>query len=174
MHLRISKNAVGKWQCGEVISDESFGYGEYRFTFSGQLNELDPNIVLGLFTYLDDANEIDFELAQWGHSADQKNAQFVVQPAANERIFRFATGSLSRLTVTLVWTRTCVQWQCWNGTGSLGDRPMAMWTFTGTGIPEPSVEKLHMNLWLLRGRPLENESPAEVLIESFIFHGMQT
>ena len=66
LHLKIAKDAAGKWWCAEVTSDKSFGYGEYRFTFAGPFSELDPNVVLGLFIYLDDDHEIDFELTRWG------------------------------------------------------------------------------------------------------------
>ena len=83
----------------EVTSDKSFGYGTYRFTHSGSLKDLDPNIVLGIFTYLDDNNEIDFELGRWGQATEPKNAQFVVQPASAARMYRFATGEVSRLTL---------------------------------------------------------------------------
>ena len=169
LHLKIAQDAAGKWCCAEVTSDKSFGFGEYRFTFAGPLNELDPNIVLGLFTYLDDAHEIDFELARWGQVTEPKNAQFVVQPAKEERMCRFATGEVQRLTCSLVWTAGRVQWQCWEGTGGSEAKSLAAWTFTGNGIPAPSQEKVHMNLWLMRGQPPKNGRPAEVVIESFEF-----
>ena len=169
LHLKIAKDAAGNWQCAEVTSDKSLGYGEYRFTFAGRLNELDRNIVLGLFTYLDDAHEIDFELARWGQAADAKNAQFVVQPATASRIVRFATGEVQRLTCVLVWAADRVQWQCREGAGGPEARSLAAWTFTGNTIPTASQEKVHMNLWLMRGQPPTNGQAAEVVIESFEF-----
>lgn len=169
LHLKIAKDAAGKWRCAEVTSDKSFGYGEYRFTFSGKLAHLDSNIVLGLFTYLDDAHEIDFELSRWGRPAEPKDAQFVVQPATNGRIYRFAASDVPRLTCSLLWTAGHVQWRCWEGAGGSGARQVAAWAFDGAGIPVPSAEKVHMNLWLVQGKPPKNESPAEVVIESFAF-----
>jgi hypothetical protein len=169
LHLKIAQDAAGNWCCAEVASDKSFGYGEYRFTFAGPLNELDPNIVLGLFTYLDDAHEIDFELSRWGQAAEPNNAQFVVQPAKVGRMCRFATGEVERLTCSLVWTAGRVQWQCWQGTGGSPAKSLAAWTFTGNGIPVPSRERVHMNLWLMRGQPPNNGQPAEVVVESFEF-----
>ena len=169
LHLEIAKDATGKWRCAEVTSDKSLGYGEYRFTISGPLNDLDANIILGLFTYLNDANEIDFELGRWGRAADPKNAQFVVQPANDGRMHRFATGQGQRLTCRLVWTADRVEWQCWTGTGGPGAKPLAAWTFTGAGIPTSSTEKLHLNLWLMGGQPPKNGRPAAVIVESFEF-----
>ena len=169
LHLKIAKDAAGKWWCAEVTSDKSFGYGEYRFTFAGPFSELDPNIVLGLFTYLDDDHEIDFELTRWGQVTEPKNAQFVVQPATDSRMVRFTTGEVQRLTCSLTWTADRVQWQCWQGTGGPGAKPLAAWTFTGSQIPAASQEKVHMNLWLMRGQPPKNGHSAEVVIESFEF-----
>jgi hypothetical protein len=169
LHLKIAQDEAGNWCCAEVTSEKSFGYGEYRFTFAGPLNELDPNIVLGLFTYLDDAHEIDFELARWGQAAEPKNGQFVVQPAKEGRIYRFAIGEVDRLTCSLIWTAGRVQWQCWQGTGGRGAKSLAAWTFTGNGIPAPSQEKVHLNLWLMRGQAPKNGRPVEVVVESFEF-----
>ncbi len=169
LHLKIAKDAAGKWWCAEVTSDKSFGYGEYRFTFAGPFSELDPNIVLGLFTYLDDDHEIDFELTRWGQVTEPKNAQFVVQPATDSRMVRFTIGEVQRLTCSLTWTADRVQWQCWQGTGGPGAKLLAAWTFTGSQIPAASQEKVHMNLWLMRGQPPKNGHSAEVVIESFEF-----
>ncbi|MDQ4089270.1 MAG: hypothetical protein M3163_03045 [Actinomycetota bacterium] len=45
---------------------------------------LDPNVVLGLFSWSDDPaynyREIDIEVARWGDVAGDTNAQYVVQP----------------------------------------------------------------------------------------------
>jgi len=170
MHLRIAQDEAGMWRCAEVISDESFGYGEYSFTISGRLNELDPNVVLGLFTYLDDHNEIDFELSRWGLVTDCDNSQFVIQPAGEERIFRFATGNSLRLAVVFDWTPARVYWQCRKEMGgTAGGKLLADWNYKGSGVPIASDERVHMNLWLMRGRPPIRESTAEVLIESFKF-----
>jgi|GEM_PF-1428672 len=169
LHLKIDRNASNAWRCAEVISEKSFGYGEYHFTFSGPLNGLAPNIVLGLFTYLDDAHEMDFELSRWGQGADPNNAQFVVQPAEASRMLRFATGDERRLTCRLVWTADRVQWCCWAGTGKPGTKPLAEWTFNGPGIPAAAQEKVHINLWLMKGQPPSDGRTAEVVVESFEF-----
>ena len=82
LHLRITHGlCLDQWFCAEVYSVQSFGYGTYNFTLAPGFETLDKNVVLGLFTYLDDLNEIDIEYAKWGdESAD--NGQFVLQPSA--------------------------------------------------------------------------------------------
>ena len=49
LHLAITKRGQS-WQCSEVVGPE-LGYGEYRWVISGNLRELDPKVVLGLFVY---------------------------------------------------------------------------------------------------------------------------
>jgi len=72
------------WTSAEVILDEALGYGTYRFTLASPVDQLDPNAVLGLFTWYDDpaqANrEIDIEFSRWGDPNRTTNANYVVQP----------------------------------------------------------------------------------------------
>src|SRR6185503_3577849 len=53
LHLRIAKDAQGRWTTAEVIGPSSLGYGTYTFTIATPLDALDPNVVLGLFTWSD-------------------------------------------------------------------------------------------------------------------------
>ncbi|MEA2075541.1 MAG: hypothetical protein U9O85_07395 [Euryarchaeota archaeon] len=78
LHLKII-NRSGKWYCPEIYSQETFGYGSYYFFASSRVDELDKNVVVGLFTYLDDNNEIDIEFSKWGED-NADNSQYVVQP----------------------------------------------------------------------------------------------
>jgi hypothetical protein len=58
----------------------------YNWTVTAGAGSLDPNVVLGLFTYDDSPDqthrEIDVEFARWGATPaqDGSNAQWVVQP----------------------------------------------------------------------------------------------
>jgi hypothetical protein len=88
LHLSITKNEKdGKWYCSEVISKKSFGYGTYIFKLATQLDDhsLDPNVVLGLFTWDDNScltnanSEIDIEIAKWAVS-DANTLHYSVQP----------------------------------------------------------------------------------------------
>ena len=38
----------GHYLCGEIVSRRSFGYGTYRFTLGSAIDDLAPNLVLGL------------------------------------------------------------------------------------------------------------------------------
>ncbi len=69
LHLAITK--VGRhWAVGEVVNTRSLGYGTYTWVLASRVDNLDPNMVLGLFTY--DSNpaynnrEIDIEASRSG------------------------------------------------------------------------------------------------------------
>ena len=67
--MKIVKTA-GKWVCAEVVLQQTLGYGTYRFYLDSPVDSLDPNVVLGLFTWNDDPafnnRELDIEFARWG------------------------------------------------------------------------------------------------------------
>ncbi len=83
LHLRVvSRN--GKWYSTEVFIVEALGYGTYTFSLASRIDQLDKNIVLGLFTWDEIASEhnyreIDIEFSRWGEEIGD-NSQFVVQP----------------------------------------------------------------------------------------------
>jgi hypothetical protein len=67
------------------------------------VDKLDPNVVLGLFTWSDKApsahREIDIEFARWANAADPTNAQYVVQAYGG-------AGHLARFTQLATATST--------------------------------------------------------------------
>jgi hypothetical protein len=73
LHLQISRSGK-KWTAAEVIANATFGYGTYTWRLA-PVPQLDPNVVLGLFTWNDDPDfahrEIDIELARWGNAAER-------------------------------------------------------------------------------------------------------
>ena len=172
LHLRIAKDvATGKWTTSEVIGPTSYGYGTYTFTVGSRVDQLDPNVVLGLFTWSDKApyahRELDVEVARWGSTTDPTNAQFVVQPydVANH-LSRFATGSGSRMVMQFTWRAGRVDFSARRlDTGAT----VASYTYSGTDVPKPGDERVHLNFWLFNGAAPTNALPAEVVVESFAF-----
>jgi hypothetical protein len=165
LHLKISYDiCLDKWYCAEIYSMESFGYGTYNFTLAPGFESIDKNVVLGLFTYLDDQHEIDIEFAKWGQDTSE-NGQFVVQPSwkPNHKA-RFNFDSLGRIsTHGFTWCPTNIDF--WSVTESFNFE----WRFYGTGIPKPSIEHAHMNLWLMQGLAPSDYNEVEVIIHSFEF-----
>lgn len=167
LHLAITKSG-SKWTTAEVILDDSFGYGTYTWVLRTPA-PLDPNVVLGLFTWNDDPaenhREIDIEFAKWGSASDPNDAQFVVQPydhLGNEHRF-VRPAADTQTTLSFTWAEDKVSFSAVSG----GDP--YVWTYTGLDIPEPGGENPRINLWLFRGAAPTNGQNVEVVFESFAF-----
>lgn len=168
LHLQIRKNALGQWTCAEVISEESFGYGNYRFDIECLVKPLNENVVFGMFTWETNKEvnnrEIDFEVSRWGEKGDENNAQFVIQPYQHK-------GNLKRFYAPLFDCNTSFQW-IWKKDAldffaftSVSE--IAAWSYSGGGRPEPGKEKVRLNLWLFRGNSPSDGSEVEVVVKGF-------
>src|SRR5262245_19883907 len=170
LHLRVAKNAVNQWTCAEIIAPASYGYGTYTFDLASRVDALDPNVVLGLFTWSDRpqyANrEIDIEFARWGVASDPTNAQYVVQPYDRpDHLRRYTHPAIAKSRVRFMWQANRVAWESYNEFGGLIDS----YVYTGTDVPRSGDERVHLNLWLFRGAPPTNATPVEVVVSSFAF-----
>ena len=167
LRLALTPGAGGRWNSVEVSTPDSLGHGEYRWVVAGDLAALDRRTVLGLFTYEDDAHEIDFELGRWG-DPQAPDAQFAVQPYAPDSLRRFDTGAAGRLTGGFTWTAAAVRFACWAGTDTTKP-PLRAWDYAGPKVPRPGRERTHMNLWVFEGRRDPGAKAEAVTIESFTF-----
>jgi hypothetical protein len=174
LHLRITKRD-GRWYCAEIISTRSFGYGTYRFHVAS-VDYMDPQIVLGMFTWSDDPayshREIDVEISRWG-DAHNKNAQFVVQPYVNPKnIVRFQVSrGLDRTTHLFDWRESSVFFQSAKGSEphsrDLGTT-IEQHTFQ-SGIPKAGGENARINFWLINGLGPQDLKTAEIIVDRFEF-----
>jgi hypothetical protein len=126
---------------------------------------LDPNVVLGLFIYENDRQEIDFELSRWGDPSGQ-NAQFVVQPwqkAGNTKRFNIRQYSPG-ITVKIKWEPNKATFQAFDGHTTHRSQLFDEWVYRGSDVPVRSKERLMMNLWLQGGNAPLNGQPAKVII----------
>jgi hypothetical protein len=159
LHLRVS-NVGGRWYCAEVVSNSSFGYGTYSWSVSSPVNNLDPNVVLGLFTWNDDPaynnREIDFEASRWGIAGDPTNAQFVVQPWQ-------VNGNLQRITMTGGSSTISFTWEADSVTFHYNNQT---WLYTGSTVPQPYAG-VQMNLYLMNGQSPTDNQPTEVVVSGF-------
>lgn len=180
LHLKMTNMgthnpSLDEWHCSEVRSENSFGYGEYRWSVKSGLSNLHPNVTLGLFTYLDDSHEIDFEFGRWGKSTT-KNGQFVVQPAADDSVHRFklleeAIAEFG-FTIGFVWRPDSIVFRCWLGEVlEPGVRALLIseWRYNGRKIPKAGNERVHMNLWLVGGSQAGPKEKTEVVLGGFGF-----
>jgi len=177
LHLRIVYRD-GRWYCTEVFTEAPLGYGKYIFRLASRVDQLDKNIVLGLFTWDDTApehsyREIDIEFSRWGEERDDY-AQYVVQPWNR-------SGNLYRFNMVLTednsthgfdWQADQVFFQSLRGhqffPGSAEDE-IGVWTYTGGDVPPEGEGNARINLWLFGGIPPSDLKNAEVVITAFEF-----
>lgn len=177
LHLRIT-NRSNQWQCAEIVSARTFGYGSYRFELGSRVDDLDTNIVLGLFTWSDDPaytyREMDVECAR-GFTADTNNAQFTVQPYyLSGHYSRYPVPSgLADSTHLFTWRSNSVSFQCQSGSYSPNPVPsnvLGSWVFANaSAVPRTGDENARINLWLLFGHPPSDGQEVELIVKSFQF-----
>jgi len=171
LHLKISY-ANGVWSCAEVYLQSSLGYGTYKFTVQSPVGQLDPQVVLGLFTYSNlpayNDREIDIELSKWANAADTNNAQYVVQPgsvASNLLRWLLPTSDTNTLH-SFNWAQNTIGFLSQTSSGST----IKQWTYSkSANVPKPGNEVTHINLWLDQGLPPQNGQPVEVVLTKFAF-----
>ncbi len=174
LHLRLT-NRGGTWYCAEVYCTRGFGNGTYRFDLDTPVDNLDPNLVLGLFTWSDDVayahREIDVEFSRWSVPTDP-NSQYVVQPydlsghrnrwslpaglTKTAHLFRWGSSSVA-------FTSTRVEP---DGSSTTADL-LKQWTCASA--PPPGDETPRINLWLYKGAAPTDGMEREVIISRFSF-----
>jgi len=178
LRLRIVR-IDGVWRCAEVVSVDSLGYGTYRFYLDSKVDHLDPNVVLGLFTWNDadpsyNNREIDIEFSRWGAADDPTNAQYVVQPFDTPgNLVRFTEPPMLRKsTHSFVWRPTEIDYQSLRGHLAVPSGPadvIAELTQTSSSIPPAGGENVRINLWLYQGSPPTKNRSTTVVIDRFEF-----
>lgn len=173
LHLRIGRDGSA-WQCAEVVSRQSFGYGEYVFHLAGGADEINENAVLGLFTWDTEPEfnnrEIDIEVSRWG-DPQNSNGQYVVQPyAAPGKMHRFplalsGMGSSHRFE----WRPGAIAFSSRSESGSM----LARWRYEGPDVPPQGQENVRLNLWLFRGTPPSDGREVEVVVTGFEFRPLE-
>jgi hypothetical protein len=176
LHLRIEFRH-GHWYSAEVVATEATGYGTYDWRVVGRAADLDPNVVLGLFTW-DEASgdhhrEIDIEWSRWGRRRGT-NAGFTVQPYThdgNGHAFDIRRGAGARLTQAFDWGADQVRF--WS---ILGHRPPPAtgwvderWTYRGPDVPPEGEAHARINLWLFRGDAPTDGADVEIVLRAFTF-----
>jgi hypothetical protein len=178
LHLRIT-NRSNQWQCAEVVTRRTFGYGSYRFELDSAVNDLNPSVVLGLFTWSDDPaythGEIDIECGRWADPGDVNNAQYVVQPWDwPNHLVRYAVpAGLTNSTHLFTWETNRVSYQALRGSYSASSAPtnlISTWVFTNVAdVPQTGDENVRINLWLINGTPPTDQREVEFVVRSFRF-----
>ncbi len=166
LHLKIVKKE-GRWNCAGVSMRRSLGFNKYVFYVGSRVDSLDQNVVAGLFTYMNDEEEIDIEFSKWS-KADNEDSQFAVQPSHNPgNKTRFNLDLDSEFSTHFFdWKKTQIEFASYRGQTLKPDAKdiISEWTYSGKDIPPDSDEQLKINLWLFRGRPPTDGKEAEMIV----------
>lgn len=180
LHLSITK-IDGQWRCAELFTNDKLGFGTYQWQVTGRIDQLDANVVLGLFPYgptagigTDGTNEIDIEYSRWGHPAGT-NGDWAVYPAAGSTVgelaYSFALTGAST-TSRFTWTRAGIGFSLMGGFQRIGTtvQPIESWNYApanpGVTLPHRALP-IGMNLWLFDGRAPSDGRSVSVIIHGF-------
>jgi len=144
LHLKAVYNAsTGHWECAEVYTQQSLGYGTYQWQVEGTLGSFDKNIVLGMYNYSgnDGHDEMDIEIARWGNAA-WDNLNYTIWPktgvTASPGVYTasFTTPNGTYTTHRFKRTSTSVKLQSLYGfqNGDTNQFQTATFTTPGTSI----------------------------------------
>jgi len=170
LHLSITQDSSGAWTAAEIVGSTTYGYGTYTFTIDSPVGALDPNVVLGLFTWSDKARfahrEIDIEFGRWGVANDPTNAQYVAQPYdAAGHLVRFTQPADTTTTHQFSWQPGRIDWQSRTSAGA----EIGVYTYQGSDVPPSGDETVRLNLWLVGGAAPTDGRAVEVIITSLTF-----
>jgi hypothetical protein len=185
LHLAIT-SVGGSWTCAEIATTAAFGFGSYQWQVRTAVDNLDPNVVLGLFAYgplalgPDGTHEIDIEYARFG-SADADNGRWtdwpniIVTPSLVARSsYPLQLGADPTTTSRFTWAPTDITFSTLAGFQPPGANASLIrsWTYRPDD-PSQTISQspmpVHVNLWLNQGAPPTNGQGVEVVIHAFSF-----
>lgn len=181
LHLKLTNTGSG-WMGAELFSNDNMGFGTYQWQIEGPVDNLDKNVVLGLFPYgpvagigADGTNEIDIEYSRWGNSSWPIGNYTVYPPTSGnpvgEKTFDFNLSAPAS-TSTFVWSSTKIDFQLQDGFKAIGDNSdiLESWTYDPSNptdnIPQQALP-LGMNLWINSGSGPSDGQPVDIVIRSF-------
>ena len=173
LHLQLT-NSRGIWYCVNLNTVQALGYGTYSFVISNNAATMDKNVVLGLFSYLDDNHEVDIEFSTWGAKSGN-NAWYTVQPppymsGINQQSF-MAKLSGSYSTHFFKWAQSSVFFESLQGQTSITSPPPSsiIHSFTSPVTLSAAGAEANINLWLFDGHAPSNGKTVAVVVKSFTF-----
>jgi hypothetical protein len=177
LHLKLTKSG-SIWNCAEVWTTRTFPFGRYQFWVVGRIDQLDKNVVFGMFNYPpggpDKTNEIDIEFARWG-SIYSPIGNFGVWPrtlGGMHPTYPFSVSLNGTYTThRWVWRSTSVYFQSLHGHRNDNQYQIASWTTPSNfaSLVPQQAEPVHINLWLYKGLAPTNGQNVEVVLKSFTY-----
>jgi hypothetical protein len=179
LHVQIVQRD-NRWTCAELNTTESFGYGTYEFSILSRVDQLDRNVVLGLFSYPnedvgpDGTNELDIEFARWG-DAKNPNGNYTVWPVQLKHdnassVFEIKLKEPESKHL-YTWTPESVLFESLGGFSGKSADSINKWTTPASfaKLVSHSPMPVHINLWLFNSKPPADGKPVEIVIKAFTF-----
>ncbi|WP_209405032.1 family 16 glycosylhydrolase [Pseudozobellia sp. WGM2] len=165
LHLKIT-NQNGVWHCAGLALHRSYGFNRYVVYISSRVDQLDDNVVAGVFIYNNDQEEIDIEFSRWAVK-ENRNAQFAVQPSARStNKYRFDLNLQNDLSTHFIdWKPESIKFGSFAGHTTDVAALNHSWIYEGDDIPPDNEERLKINLWLFRGKPPLQNIEDEIIID---------
>lgn len=184
LHLKLRRDSNNRWLAAELYTNQTFKYGTFTWKIEGPTSSpngvLDPNVVLGLFTYKDSDfnNEIDIELARWGDPANP-NLNYTVYPSTASlwdatQQDKYQTTFEMQLSGnytghSFAWRSKQVTATSRHGHSDSGD-VILQWATPASSsqrVPQ-SACAVHMNLWIAEDETAPSDGQeVEFIIHSF-------
>eukprot|EP01084_Bolivina_argentea_P259379 437641_1 len=176
LHLNITYDSTTKkWSCAELYTNNALSFGTYQWWVVSSL-EFDQNVVLGLFFYEgpDGVNEIDIEFSKWSQPNNKNNADYNVYPATNGNkntaiLWNIKLNDGTYSTQRMVWNQQYIEYWAIGGHYNITQTVNVMehWKFAPNDwknlVPQENM-RLHMNFWLVGGKPPSDQQPVEVIL----------
>lgn len=172
LHLTLTKDPESnKWFCTQIKSEKIFGNGLYQFWVEGRVDQLDKNVVLGLFNYsgVDYYDEMDIEFSRWGEAKNQ-NLHYNVYPEENTNAALW--GSSTEFSLNEPYSIHRIT----RATSSV--KFESYYDFQGRKIhtkiyTAPTISKkempIYINLWAFKNLPPSDQKEVEIIIQKFSF-----
>lgn len=183
LHLKITYSILaGKWECAEIWTQNSYGFGTYEWVVEGSL-DFNKDVVLGLFNYLPSRNaskaaEIDIEFAKWGDPNRSDIGNYSVWPPKvisngfhwNRKFVVSNTDPARSTKHMFTWTSRSVSFQSEYVGGPVINSNVYAPASPTKYIPQVAAP-VRINFWLFQGQAstLSQNAPVEVVISSFRF-----
>ena len=172
LHLILKLDtATNKWFCAEIKSENKFGNGTYQFWINGRIDQLDKNVVFGLFNYsgVDFYDEIDIEFAKWGNDTNQ-NLNYTVYPATgtNGKILGSSTALLMDNSYSTHLYRRSTSSVIFESIYNFKGAKTYTKKINSTTISQKEMP-IYINLWSFKSQPPSNQKEVEIIIQKFVY-----
>lgn len=197
LHLKVFQDDAGNWQCAELQTVESLGFGQYTMMVIGVMKDgkqvaiqnLDKNAVFAMFHYPpaslgpDGTHEMDIELSYWGYDKSQYEdfmnwSIYSVNLKSSENNLAGQNWHGAKMPGNVSPTNPQIH-QYYRSQKSIRFKALDGWThsllaetyldnLTKDQISQATMP-VHFNLWLNQAKPPSDEKPIEVIIKFFEF-----